>query len=169
MNACASCHAGKETGNFAIQRVYSSSDKRGTLANLQAVLKQIDRRPDAEKSPLMAKSISAHGTLKNSPLRGRESAAYLNLLAWVRAAYPRGAAEVAKSEAAVPRLEEEGPKAVSHPLGSAPAPALKAEEPKKATPKPAGPIDPFDPGEFNRLPTRSEPAQPGERPGERRR
>ena len=142
MNSCASCHAGTNAGAFTLQRVHTSADKRGTLANLQMALKQIDKG-DAGKSPLLEKAVSAHGSLKNSPLRGRESAPYRHLEEWVRAAYPLSpvAVKESKTAPAAPAIEttETVPVAVSKPLMPVAPPDQTLKGPE------ISPVETFDP------------------------
>ncbi|QVL33121.1 hypothetical protein KIH39_04180 [Telmatocola sphagniphila] len=177
MNTCASCHVGHENTKFVLQRVYAGTDRRTSLINLQAVLKYLDRN-DVAKSPFLTNSIAAHGNLKNSPLRGKESAPYRHLEEWARNAFLKtevAAADVSQipqSTAAEEAQPLESPKPVSRPLlprktnsarteSASPAtstPATTAvsktaevkETPKATSTKPTEPIDPFDPEEFNK-------------------
>jgi hypothetical protein len=82
MNACASCHAAAQWGNFHLMRAADSTDRKATLHNLKAVLKQL-KQDDLSKSPLLIKAITAHGKVNQPPLR-EQAQAFQTLDAWVR-------------------------------------------------------------------------------------
>jgi hypothetical protein len=87
MNTCVRCHCGHQGGAFDLMRSHDSlsSNRRATMHNLAAVLKQVDaERP--ELSPLLIKAVSAHwgGDRQSSPLKGRESVPFQTLQEWVR-------------------------------------------------------------------------------------
>ena len=85
MNTCAGCHANGKGGAFRLARTYDATllDRKAVQYNVAAVLAQV--KPDQPlTSPLLAKSISVHGDLNQSPLKNRQAAAYRTLEEWVR-------------------------------------------------------------------------------------
>jgi hypothetical protein len=81
MNTCVSCHSGGKGGHFQLVRSSSGGQRVATQRNLAAVLEQIDvHRPNV--SPLLIRSVSAHGLGKMPPLKSH-SPAFDNLEAWV--------------------------------------------------------------------------------------
>jgi hypothetical protein len=84
MNACASCHAGSESGKFKLIRVFDiAGDRQGSLQNLAATLAQVNR-DNQLLSPLLTKSLTAHGDAARAPLKGADAPAYRQLEAWVQ-------------------------------------------------------------------------------------
>jgi hypothetical protein len=84
MNACASCHAGGESSKFKLVRVFDiAGDRQGSLQNLAATLAQVNR-DNQLLSPLLTKSLTAHGDAARAPLKGAEAPAYRLLEAWVQ-------------------------------------------------------------------------------------
>jgi hypothetical protein len=91
MNACASCHAGNESGKFKLIRVFDiASDRQGSLQNLAMTLAQVNRE-NPQTSPLLMKTLTAHGDASRPPLKGADAPAYRLLERWVQfAVTPEG-------------------------------------------------------------------------------
>lgn len=82
MNTCISCHSHGKGGNFQLVRVADGGTRASTQANLNAALEFIN----VEKpvlSPLIIKSVVAHGGATAAPVKGRQSPAFLTLQTWV--------------------------------------------------------------------------------------
>lgn len=159
MNACAGCHAGGRGGSFQLARAYdnTTSSRRSVQQNLAAVLAQVNlAQPQA--SPLLTKAVSAHGNVTQAPLAGKQLAAYRALEEWVERTLASNPQLRDSAPPAVPR--EAPPTAVpmapapTAPPTPAPGRAAEAAPGKFAqgrpTPPPTGPVDPFDPIEFNK-------------------
>ncbi len=84
INLCARCHATGQGGPFTLVGV-NGGDRKATLRNLSATLKQL-KKSDPAASPLLEKAVTAHGKSAHPPLRDRQAPAYENLEAWVRLA-----------------------------------------------------------------------------------
>ena len=84
MNTCASCHAGGKGGGFTLVRVFDGpSNRRGTLFNLTATLGQLSReRPHL--SPLLLRSVSAHGDAAKPPIKSIDAPAFKLLESWAQ-------------------------------------------------------------------------------------
>lgn len=140
MNACANCHATGRGGAFRLLRTYEASltSRKTTQQNLAAVLAQVNKeRPNA--SPLLFKAVSVHGKpgeMVQSPLKNREVAAYRSLEEWVRVTLENNAPQHKISPPGTLSLVTERTGATT-------------SEPREAG-TPAEPVDPFDPGIFNR-------------------
>jgi hypothetical protein len=164
MNTCAQCHTPVHPGAFKLVRAYEVNiENRKTLEqNLAAVLAQVNfNQPQA--SPLLTKAVSDHARVGRAPLRGRQVAAYHALEDWVRltldnnpqlreqAAAPAGPETHAKASRPGSAWGEDAGHTTT-PAGTPPAsaaPGGTTGAPPAASP--AGPSDPFDPEEFNRL------------------
>ncbi len=86
MNACARCHSSSENASgFHLERSYGIgfANRRAVQENLAAVLAQL-HTSQPERSPLLVKSISAHGQTTDAPIKGRDVPAYRSLEDWVR-------------------------------------------------------------------------------------
>jgi hypothetical protein len=86
MNACARCHSSADnTSAFRLERSHGIglANRRAVQENLAAVLAQL-HLSQAERSPFLIKSVSAHGATTEAPLRSREVPAYRTLEDWVR-------------------------------------------------------------------------------------
>jgi hypothetical protein len=154
MNACANCHATGKGGAFKLTRTYPDApvSNRAVQQNLTAVLAQLNLQ-QLEGSPLLTKAVSAHGSLNQSPLKGRQAQAFRLLEDWVK-----------RTVDANPRLRAQATPPPAPPLLPAadkPAPELAAAkdekkpvssfgEAKAVDQPPPGPVDPFDPSVFNR-------------------
>ena len=68
MNACARCHASGQGGNFELMNVIDGGTRKTALFNLTATLKQL-KRNDLANSPLLIKSVTAHGKANQPPFR----------------------------------------------------------------------------------------------------
>jgi hypothetical protein len=123
-SGCANCHARADhTSRFKIVRVpegYAASD---SLAKNAAAATAFLDPADLANSPLLVKSITAHGGQRTPSLYGRTHPAFHNLETWVREAAPA----VAKSPAVAP-----------------------TPKPVDPVSKPTLPNDPFDPEPFNK-------------------
>ncbi len=141
MNACVSCHGTGRGGNFNLVRITDADDRKATALNLAATLKQINA-VDIVSSPLLVKSIAAHGKSMQPPLRGQESPAFQNLAAWVALAAPQPAA--ADSSPGVPA------KSVIEQPSTLPKSIFGETSTSQPKPEPqTTPKDPFDPAIFN--------------------
>ena len=141
LNACASCHASGRGGNFRLSRPHGSESAgpKTLQQNLAAALAQINfEQPPT--SPLLLKAVSAHGEMREAPLRGRQLAAFQALENWVKVTlagnpHLRPAPAVASAAAPRPTAPETPP--------PPPAPAERAPEAPPAS------TDPYDPAVFN--------------------
>lgn len=171
MNACAGCHANGKGGAFKLTRTYEATltNRKAVQRNLAAVLAQVNAtQPFA--SPLLAKSVSVHGEMNQSPLKSRQAAAYRTIEEWVRrtldsnpqlrepgvAPLPAPLAPMAKSSPpvrVVPTMPVKSePGANPEPartLPTLPANLPRADE-KPTQPAEPKPADAFDPDEFNK-------------------
>lgn len=179
LNQCATaaCHGAQRSNEFALQRsnITRTPSRRLTLRNLGYTLAQIDRKaPDA--SPLLlqpaGRSDAPHETVFTDPT----SAAYKQLVAWVRLVAGEKAPEVAASgRPADSALMQFAPPVQSPATGAAgsrePAPNSTntgAEAPTFAINRRGGLVrahgtfDPLDPEVFNRrhFPDRQVDKQP---------
>jgi hypothetical protein len=84
MNACASCHAGGDGGRFKLIRVFDiAGDRQASLQNLAATLAEVNRDNQLQ-SPLLTKSLTAHGDATRPSLKGADAPAYRLLEGWVQ-------------------------------------------------------------------------------------
>jgi hypothetical protein len=174
MNTCASCHMSGRAGTFKLVRAYDGGmvSRNATQENLTAVLAQINREK-WEVSAFLVKAVSLHGNTGQPPLKGRQALAFKSLEDWVRATL----AENPQLQGPASSGPMEAPASISKspedrdnlepPLSSDPAQAPRKissfgteapVSPKKSRatpgepvmePKPAKPVDPFDPVIFN--------------------
>ncbi len=150
MNTCISCHGNGKGGAFQLLRATLPGDRRANLQNLAVALKFLDRKNPA-KSPLLRKSITAHGDAVAAPLRDKKLLAYDNLEAWVSLALaPDG------SEEGIPLVHEEKPVERKWEPMDAPQTTKKkgpvfgeASSSKPVPEMKTAPSDPFDPAIFN--------------------
>jgi len=171
LNTCLECHNKDKGGAFQLERT-SAENRRGSMNNLVATLKQIDRR-NPDRSALLVKSISPHGGATLPPIRTWQSAVAKTLESWaidaVRpapntepVAVSRQSGEAAKVPPIVPPMpiparpaakdvpdlfpdvpgDKPRDKPASVPFAS--DSASKVESAKKPEP-----LDPFDPDIFN--------------------
>jgi hypothetical protein len=125
VNQCVECHAKPDhEGTFKLARVApAQAGREATRANLRAVAGQL-RKDDPAASPLLAKSLTAHGGMRRPAIINREAAAYRTLEAWVALAVgtpaetpPAPPAAVATPPAVTPSAPTPPPApAVSDPL-----------------------------------------------------
>lgn len=118
-NACMSCHAGGDGGTLKLRRRSANGANAFavTQANLSAALAFVDRKTPAA-SPLLAKSLQAHGGARNPPLPGPNHPAYRHLELWVRmTAGPNVAPNQVPMQSGAEAAN--GPITVSQPLGAA--------------------------------------------------
>jgi hypothetical protein len=176
MNACANCHAAGRGGAFKLMRTSASSTaiRRPLQQNLAAVLGQINLQ-QPQISPLLTKAITAHGDVSQAPLAGRQIAAYHALEEWVNttlahnphlrehtalvptsggnppALSPRPARKPVETSVPRPTLSPgtgAKPATADH-VTTVPGGQFATDRPNPS-PVPAGPVDPFDPVQFNR-------------------
>jgi hypothetical protein len=83
-NQCVGCHAGADyAGAFKLVRVAATdAGPQATRANLRAAAAQL-KKDDPGASPLLTKTLAAHGGMKQPAVAGRQSPAYRSLEAWV--------------------------------------------------------------------------------------
>lgn len=84
LNTCVSCHSNGQGGEFQMQRPLDDGSHRVVQQrNLATVVRQLHLdRP--QLSPLLIKSVSAHGGFAQPPLKGgRQSAPFHTLQEWV--------------------------------------------------------------------------------------
>ncbi|MCE9529546.1 MAG: hypothetical protein K8T89_00165 [Planctomycetes bacterium] len=142
MNLCARCHVSNDEVPFQLTRVIDASDRKATLLNLSAVLRQV-KRDDLDASPVLLKSITAHGKAVQPSMRDRQSPAFQNLEAWVHAAVPP--IDPPTPVPVVTPVIAEQPKPI-------PVTTTKFGETSTSRPNPepqAEAKDPFDPAIFN--------------------
>jgi hypothetical protein len=84
-NACAACHSTTGCGSFSLRRATPGSavPTATTQYNIAAAAGQIDKA-NPERSKLLIKAISAHGGLRQPPIKDANAAAYKNLEQWVK-------------------------------------------------------------------------------------
>jgi hypothetical protein len=83
-NQCVSCHAKSDyTGAFKLARVApDDAPPQATQTNLRAVVGQI-HWTNPRKSPLLLKSLTAHGGQRRPAIDRREAAVYQTLESWI--------------------------------------------------------------------------------------
>ena len=83
-NQCVECHAKPDfAGKFKLIRVVpGEAGPHATRTNLRAVAGQL-RKDNPAASPLLLKTLSAHGGMKLPAVESRQAAAYLGLEGWV--------------------------------------------------------------------------------------
>ena len=101
LNACAACHArGSYAGAFKLTpRDGFAVDPDATRKNLRAAAGQL-RKDDTGCSPLLSRTLAAHGGMKTPAVAGRHTPAFQALEAWAYAAV--GAAGPAMPSATTP-------------------------------------------------------------------
>jgi hypothetical protein len=84
-NACATCHSTSGCGSFSLHRVTPGSaiPVAITKFNLAAAAGQIDKN-NPDRSKLLTKSITAHGGLRQPPIKDNQAAAYKSMEQWVK-------------------------------------------------------------------------------------
>lgn len=168
MNACARCHAADKNIPFRLFRVTETNFRNALQNNLVSALAQIDME-SPELSPLLSKAVSLHGGCNQPPLNGRDSVAFQTMRAWVgqvlesnphlRAQRNRSVARARQvpddeptpmpNEAPVARaMPNNLPSVTTEPLTQA-APVQVSRDPAPAVA--AAPLDPYDPGAFNKM------------------
>lgn len=82
MNACAACHTRGRGGSFQLDVVTETGARAITQRNLAATMPYLKLdQPNA--SPLLAKSVSAHGEAALAPIRDRRAVPFQVLHAWI--------------------------------------------------------------------------------------
>ena len=81
MNACASCHAGGQGGDFHLLRPGDGSARIVIQKNLAAAVAQL-KLDNPVASPLVVKAVSAHGAMTQPPLRDRRAVPAQTLQQW---------------------------------------------------------------------------------------
>ncbi len=89
-NQCVGCHVKADhAGAFKLVRITTTdAGPQATRANLRAVAAQL-KQDDPAASPLLAKTLVAHGGMKQPAVASRNSVAYRALEAWVLLAVGR--------------------------------------------------------------------------------
>ena len=170
VNLCADCHA-KPGYTGAFKMACGSGhdvDPAIARANMKAAFQQI-KKDDPAASPLLTKSLAAHGGMKQAAFAGRGVPAFRVLEAWVFiAAESKAAPPVAPAippPDLKPALPARPPPDMKPALPAVPPPVLPpppkfGEDARPALPSPTNPgdsVDEFDPSAFNR----GVPAKPG--------
>ena len=90
-NQCIECHARDDHASaFKLKRVTGFEvGPHSTHANLRAVAAQL-KKDDPANSPLLVKSLTAHGGMKQPAFMSRKAVAYRTLESWVAAAVSTG-------------------------------------------------------------------------------
>jgi hypothetical protein len=179
MNTCAHCHSHGQGGNFQLQRAVEGGARAATHRNLTMAVTYLNFDNPAT-SPLLVKSVSAHGGADQPPLRDRRVVAFLALQQWAQqvatnnphlrearlAAVPVRTAPEVTDPAPLPMI----PATAVTPVVSRPVARVEASEtpttpsvtkpgivaqpvptaPMPRTEAPANPNDVVDPTEFNR-------------------
>ena len=83
MNTCAHCHSHGQGGNFQLQRAVEGGARAATHRNLTMAVTYLNFDNPAT-SPLLVKSVSAHGGADLPPLRDRRVVAFLALQQWAQ-------------------------------------------------------------------------------------
>ena len=161
MNACMGCHGKKDyAGAFKLKRLEEGYENAaGVEQNLRATVKHLDR-VNPSSSPLLVKSLEAHGKMKAAPFASKAHPAYKNLELWSYWATLRDGSPLPDS---VPQMVVKRPEPTPVPanaiqLTAATIPAVEpaklpenfAVQPKANQPSKLNPNDPFDPAAFNR-------------------
>lgn len=170
VNQCADCHAKPGHASGFVLAKGTDFDPNPALAkpNLAAVLKQL-HKADPAKSPLLVKSLTAHGGMQQPAFVNRNIPGYRILEAWTYAVSGTPTSPAPASEPAVksnPLPPSATPPAAKAPVASAtgsdkpsplPPPDVGAfgqeAKPLPAGPDPANtgePADEFDPSVYNR-------------------
>jgi hypothetical protein len=152
MNACAGCHSTNRGGAFKLTQNYdrTSIDNLSMQQNLAAVLAEVNLQQPQE-SKLLIKAITAHdprAKAQQAPLNSRQMAAYHSIEEWVQttlASNPHLRERTAPSPMVASAVPAPQPK--PEPV---PRPAAADFAVSRPAPVPTGPVDEFDPIEFNR-------------------
>jgi hypothetical protein len=154
MNACVRCHINGRGGDFDLMRAtQGAADSRAVRHNLTVVLKYIDRNAPHD-SELLVKAANIHGGMDLPPLRGKQSAAYQTLEAWVRLATATPTANRPTLQPVAPPVLVPTPSSASPESGVNP-PSVVSPPSQFGTLQPSPtptnqPMDVNDPSEFNR-------------------
>jgi len=152
MNACASCHSRDDVKAFKLTRLGGRS---GMTKNLMAALAQVNPA-DPAASPLLVKSVTAHGSATEPPFKTKSHPAYRNLETWAR--FARAAEGTAAPDESFASGHPAEVRKQADPVAdkpSAPPPPGSGDsfgqESKSTPPKPlkAQADDEFDPAIFN--------------------
>jgi hypothetical protein len=151
LNACANCHAKPDTKAFRLTR---TGGRSALSKNLMSALAQVNPTEPAT-SPLLTKSITAHGTATEAPFKSRTHPAYQTLEIWAR--FARALEGTLPPDDPLPSARPAEPRKLPD-LGDGkadPKPPTGSGDTfgqdSKSAPKPAkSPADdPFDPAIFN--------------------
>ncbi len=84
-NACAACHSRTGCGSFSLRRTTPGAaiPTATTQYNIAAAVGQIDKK-NPERSKLLTKAITAHGGLRQPPIKDANAVSYKNLEQWVK-------------------------------------------------------------------------------------
>ncbi len=155
-NQCVSCHAKSDyPGAFKLARVApDDAPPLATQTNLRAVVGQIDWT-NPQKSPLLLKSLTAHGGQRRPAIDHREEAVFQTLESWIIFAVGRSNSAVAEPVAEPLLIPGANPQPGSPMMPTIPHPPEHAEPPVPPLEIPATPLLP-PPG----IPTGEVPPKP---------
>ncbi len=136
VNTCSNCHATADAKGF---RLTAAGGRSAVSQNLMAALPYIDPA-DPTKSLILTKTLTAHGSATDAPIRSRTHPAYLALESWVKIAREGTSKPIEPG-----RLPALGP-AVPVLKGDAFGQDSQSSPPVVAKPTS---VDPFDPAGFN--------------------
>ena len=145
INQCATCHARDDVKAFKLTRV---GGRNGVTRNMMAALTYVNPK-NPEASPILTKSILAHGNATTPAFKTKSHPAYQALETWARfARAPEGTGEPEPTEEPrkLPDLGAE--KTTPAPRPSEPFGQESTSIPPPTQPKPRA-DDPFDPAAFN--------------------
>ncbi len=162
MNACMGCHGRNDyAGAFKLKRLEEGYENTaGVDQNLRATVKQLDR-VNFGSSPLLVKSLEAHGKSREAPFASKVHPAYKKLELWSYWATLRDGSPLPDSVPQLVAVKRPEPTLVpANPiqLTAATIPVVEpaklpenfAVQPKVSQPSKLNPNDPFDPASFNR-------------------
>jgi hypothetical protein len=82
MNTCVSCHSNGRGGAFQLLRVSDGGHRASAQGNLKIVLEFVNVEKPA-LSPLLIKSVVAHGGVPTPPIKNRQAVPFQTLQSWV--------------------------------------------------------------------------------------
>ena len=147
-NRCTECHAKSDhPGKFKLVSVNpTDAGPQATRTNLRAVAGQL-RKDDPGASPLLAKSLSAHGGMKLPAIETRHAVVYQSLEAWTALAVG--------TPLAVPPVQPQAPVAPGPQSGD-----LSLPLPPGYVPPAPAPVPPVSPAPLPPAPTEVLPVLP---------
>ena len=159
INACYSCHHPGKSTTFVLNRPSEGNYRTSAQRNLAAVLEHVN----VEKtilSPLLIKSVVAHGGATQAPLHGRQSVPFQTMQTWVDqlVAMNPHLIEIRRASAGLPQPAFGASTSAKHEYGEEARPASFSSDPI-ASPKPR-PSTPALPATPTAMPTAMPPAMP---------